>query len=216
MEKKRLEWQSLGHLLEQSTNANPDKTLFIYEGDRMSYFKVNRYVNRVANVLKELGVEKSGNVSVMLPNGFDFPVTWLALAKLGAVMVPTNTSYKEHDLEYILSDSEVSCMVIHNDYLSVLENIKEKVPLLRDIIVVGGIKEGYHSFEAMTERVSEDFTIDNVNENDLLNIQYTSGTTGFPKGCMLTHRFWMLMAQLIVEDVEAAGTGSPDDVLLTA
>lgn len=211
-----MRWQSLGHLLEQSTTADPDKTFLIYEGDRMSYSEVNRYVNRVANVLKERGVEKGVNVSVMLPNGFDFPVTWLALAKLGAVMVPTNTSYKEHDLKYILSDSEAHFMVIHKDNLSVLENIRETLPLLREIILMGGRKEGYLNVEAVSDQASEDFTIEKVDENDLLNIQYTSGTTGFPKGCMLTHRFWMLMAQLIVEDIEAAGTGSPDDVLLTA
>ena len=217
IEKKQLRWQSLGHVLEQAALADPEKRLFIYEGDDLSYSQVNRRVNRTANALKALGVGKGSHVSVMLPNGFEFPIVWLALAKLGAVMVPTNTTYRERDLEYILSDAEASTIVLHCDYVAMLENIRPKLPLLQEIVLVGGVgKEGYHSYESMTGEASEDFIIENVNENDLLNIQYTSGTTGFPKGCMLTHRFWLLMAQLIVEEVDEAGTGTPEDVLLTA
>jgi acyl-coenzyme A synthetase/AMP-(fatty) acid ligase len=63
-------------------NKNKDKTLFIYEGHRLSYASVDKRVNRTANALKKLGTSKNDRIAVMLPNGFEFPVVWLAIAKL--------------------------------------------------------------------------------------------------------------------------------------
>ena len=84
------------------------------------------------------------------------------------------------------------------------------------MLVLGDGQSSYHDFSALVAAESDEFLIEDVDENDLLNIQYTSGTTGFPKGCMLTHRFWLLFAQLIAEDVEASGEDASDAVLLTA
>lgn len=208
----QLRWPSIGHLLEQAAIRHQDKTLFVYGGKRLSFGEVNRRVNRAANALKSLGVAKGDRVSVMLPNGFDFPITWLAIGKLGAVMVPTNVTYQEHDLEYILTDSEASAMVIHQDYLPVLEKVRGKVPGLREVAVLGEAPSGYHSYTAATDAASDAFTIEDVGENDLVNIQYTSGTTGFPKGCMLTHRYWLLFAEIVPDYLKI----HPDDVTLTA
>jgi carnitine-CoA ligase len=203
---------SVGHLLEAAAQKHQDKTLFIYEGQKLSYAEVDRRVNRVANALRSIGISKGDKVSVMLPNGFEFPITWLALAKLGAVMVPTNINYKEHDLAYILSDSDASAIVIHQAFLQLLESIRPKLPLLNKVIVLGDAPGGYYSYDELTESASDKFTIENVGENDLLNIQYTSGTTGFPKGCMLTHRYWLLIGITASEQYQAV----PEDVDLTA
>ena len=139
----KLSWPSIGHLLEEAADNNNNKSLFIHEGEHLSYSEVNSRVNRLANALKGLGVEKGDRVSVMLPNGFEFPIAWLAIGKLGAVMVPTNITYKEHDLEYILNDSEASVMLLHKDYLPLLEKVREKVPALREVIVFGKDGGGY-------------------------------------------------------------------------
>jgi len=208
----QLKWPSVGHLLQQAAQEHQDKTLFIYESQKLSYAEVDNRTNRVANALKHLGVGKGDKVSVMLPNGFEFPITWLAIAKLGAVIVPTNINYQERDLEYILSDSEASCMVIHSDYLSVLEKVSAKLPALKNVVVSGATPAGCHCLEAISDTASDVFEIKGVNENDLLNIQYTSGTTGFPKGCMLTHHCWLLASYWISKylDLKAA------DIDLTA
>ncbi|MFC2163592.1 AMP-binding protein [Acidobacteriota bacterium] len=212
MKKLDLSWPSVGHLLEQTSQNFKDKTLFIFEGKTLSFAEVNSKVNRTANALKTVGVAKGDRVSVMLPNGLEFPITWLACAKLGAVMVPTNINYREHDLEYILSDSEATTIVIHQDYLPVLDKINAKLPLLKNIIVLGEPPSGYLSYNEITERATDNFEITTVTENDLLNIQYTSGTTGFPKGCMLTHRYWIILSAI---PVELYGI-TPDSVNLTA
>ena len=207
-----LKWRSIGHLLEESADLYCEETLFIYEGEKVSFGEVNRRVNRTANVLKSLGVRKGDRVSVMLPNGFDFPISWLAIAKLGSVMVPTNITYKKHDLEYILTDSEASFMIIHQEYLPLLESIRPKVPGLREVLAVGKTSCGYPGYHDITGMSSEEFTIEDVGENDLVNLQYTSGTTGFPKGCMLTHRYWLLFAQIATDYINIG----PGDVDLTA
>jgi crotonobetaine/carnitine-CoA ligase len=212
MKKWDLKWPSVGHLLSQSARKFNSKTLFIFEGKKLTYEEVNARVNQMANALEELGVDKNDKVSVMLPNGFEFPITWLACAKLGAVTVPTNINYREHDLEYILSDSEASTIVIHQDCLPVLEEVKPKLPLLKNVIVLGEAPQGYHGYKKIVERASGEFEIREVEEGDLLNIQYTSGTTGFPKGCMLTHRYWLVLS---TNPVHLYGIG-PDDVNLTA
>jgi len=212
MRKIQLKWPSVGHLLQEAAQEQQDKTLFIYESQKLSYAEVDSRTNRVANALKNLGVGKGDKVSVMLPNGFEFPISWLALAKLGAVMVPTNINYKEHDLAYILSDSDASAIIIHRDYLALLESIRAKIPLLKKIVVLGDAPSDYYSFDEITASASDKFTIKDVGEKDLLNIQYTSGTTGFPKGCMLTHRYWLLIGITASEQYQAL----PDDVDLTA
>jgi len=212
MKKSDLKWPSVGHLLEQTAREFKDKTLFIYEGEKLTFDEVNGNVNQTANALRGLDVAKNDKVSIMLPNGFEFPITWLACAKLGAVVVPTNINYKEHDLEYILSDSEATTMVIHQDYVPVLEAVKPKLPLLKNVIVSGDAPTGYYSYKEIMERVSDEFEIREVEKNDLLNIQYTSGTTGFPKGCMLTHHYWLTLSANPVKLYDFA----PGDVNLTA
>ncbi len=212
MDKIDLKWQSIGHLLEEAAQKHGDKTLFFYEDEKLSFTEVNRRVNRVANVLKELGVTKGDHVSIMLPNGFEFPITWLALAKLGAVLVPTNIYYNDHDLVYILTNSEACIIVIHSDYLPQFEKVKDHVPGIRHVVVLGSVPEGYHDYQKLTKNSSDEFTIKNITENDLINIQYTSGTTGFPKGCMLTHRYWMIIGVLATGFFQA----DTDDVNLTA
>ena len=212
MKKIKLRWPSVGHLLQEAAQEHQDKTLFIYESQKLSYAEVDMRTNRLANALKNLGVGKGDKVSVMLPNGVEFPITWLAIAKLGAVMVPTNINYKEHDLAYILSDSDASAIILHRDYLALLESVRSQLPLLNKIIVLGDTPAKYDSFAEITASASDQFTIKDVGENDLLNIQYTSGTTGFPKGCMLTHRYWLLIGITASKQYKAL----PDDVDLTA
>lgn len=170
-----LAWQSLGHLLEDITATHADATLFIYEGDAMTYAAFNQRVNQLANSLTELGIGKGVRVSIMLPNGFEFPTAWFALAKLGAVMVPTNIHYAERDLHYVLSDSEAKAIVIHQDYLKTLLSIEEALPDLQHVVVLDGIDElpytpddvQFHDYQTLIEHASDTFVIQDVQQSDL-------------------------------------------------
>jgi acyl-CoA synthetase (AMP-forming)/AMP-acid ligase II len=212
MSDKSTPWMSIGHLLEDAAARQPDDVLFIFGDERTTFGEVNRRANQLANALRGLGIAKGDRVAVMLPNGIDFPVCWLAIAKLGAVMVPTNTAYQEHDLRYVLSDSGAACIILHGDYAPRLRPLRAALPDLRHVVVLGDAAADEHSYEALTQDASDSFTIANVSHNDLLNIQYTSGTTGFPKGCMLTHDYWLLLGGMAAQFMHV----QPGDVDLTA
>jgi len=212
METTDVPWNSLGHLVEKASLENGNKPFLIFEGKRLGYADANRRINRIAHTLRKFGAKKGDRISVMLPNGFDFPLIWLAIAKFGAVMVPTNINYKEHDLRYILNDSEASLMVIHNEYVPLLEKIRSDIKGLKQVLVTDCKSSAYTSFTDEVESASEEFHIEDVDQEDLVNIQYTSGTTGFPRGCMLTHEYWMLLGK----DMYDMFKPQPNDVDLTA
>ncbi|MBI5354065.1 MAG: AMP-binding protein [Chloroflexi bacterium] len=213
MEKVHLSWQSIGHLLEESVSRFGSKTLFTHGGKSLSFYETNRRVNQLANALIGLDVNKGNRVAVMLPNCFEFPISWLAIAKLGAVMVPVNINYRAHDLQYVLSDSGASTILIHVDYLPLLKSVLATLPEIKRVIVLGGTLSDseFYDYESLLTSASSDYFVGDIQQTDLLNIQYSSGTTGFPKGCMLTHSYWMLLGKVAHDYIQVV----PEDVDLT-
>ncbi|QAA94632.1 class I adenylate-forming enzyme family protein [Pollutimonas thiosulfatoxidans] len=191
--------KNIGSLLESMARAHGDKlALHFFESDSapLTYGDVLLQVNRLANGLKSKGITKGSHVAVMLPNIVQFPITWLALARLGAVMVPINIAYTGRELKYVVDDSRAQCLIIHDDCLAAWRDIgKGQSALLgaSKIFVVDSSDSGYASWNSLLEGQDAAFEPESqVEQDDLMNIQYTSGTTGFPKGCMLTHRYWLI------------------------
>lgn len=208
----QLGWPSLGALLDDAAGAAPDQPLLIYEGASMTFRQLRDRVNRLANVLISLGVRHGDRVSVMLPNGFDFPSAWLAIARIGAVMVPTNIGYQAHDLSYVLRDSGAVALLIDSTCLPVLEAVRPGLPDLRHVLAAGERVAGYDYLDDRIAAASPEPPAVEAGPDDLANIQYTSGTTGFPKGCMLTHRYWLTLAHVATHYYQFV----PQDVFLTA
>ncbi|WP_342641361.1 class I adenylate-forming enzyme family protein [Rhodoligotrophos ferricapiens] len=197
---------NLGAFLDNLVEEVPDSVALhlIESGEALTYAELRARVNQVANGLRHLGVRKGAHIGVMLPNIKEFPIAWLAIAKVGAVMVPINIRYTSRELHYVLDDSEADYLIILADLLPLFEEVANTLPRLprNNVIVCGASQEGYGKWDHLTE-FGEQFTAEEpVGPNDLLNIQYTSGTTGFPKGCMLSHDYW-----LIVSKVNAARDG---------
>ncbi|MFN8433401.1 MAG: AMP-binding protein [Anaerolineales bacterium] len=193
-----MEWKSLGHLVESAAERFGEKPLFIFEDKPLSFAEVNRLANKTANALRSVGVTKGERVAVMLPNGVDFPIVWFALAKLGAVIVPVNINYHDHDLNYTLDDSQARFFVVHENYLEQWERVRAHLPSVKEMLLVteSGSKSDWRR---LVNESSDSFEIVNVTDGDLINIQYTSGTTGFPKGCMLTHKYWMMLGKVAAD-----------------
>ena len=193
-----MEWKSLGHLVESTAERFGEKPLFIFEGKPLSFAEVNRRVNKTANALTSLGVTNGERVAVMLPNGVDFPIVWFALAKVGAIIVPVNINYHDHDLTYTLDDSQVGYFVVHKNYLEQWERVRAHLPLVKETLLV--TESGSTSdWMRLVDESSDSFEISNVTGEDLLNIQYTSGTTGFPKGCMLQQKYWIQIGEIAAD-----------------
>lgn len=204
MKKLVVNYRNLGDLLEQSAAAYGDRPLFFFPDDNLeiSYDEFNRNVNQAANMMRELGINRGDRVSVMLNNIVEFPIAWLAIARMGSVMVPVNNSYQSTDLKYVLNDSGARLIIIHHDYLPILEKIRSECPALKQVIVVGGeAPPDSVDFAAEMNIASDSFEGPEVDMDDLINIQYTSGTTGFPKGCMLTHKYWLQLGQAAADYV---------------
>ncbi len=176
---------------------------FIDSGDPgLTFSELRAAVMRVASAYSRIGIGEGAHVAVMIPNRVEFPLTWLALACLGAVMVPTNVSYTSGELDYVCNDARVSYLVIDASLLPVFEGMQDRPAALADsnVIVVGdGDGDGderYRRYEEIVAAADPGFEPPTEPGPDaLLNIQYTSGTTGFPKGCMQTQRYWIVLGR---------------------
>jgi crotonobetaine/carnitine-CoA ligase len=193
---------NVGALLDQAAAEAADQLAwnFFESGERETYASLRDRTTALARGLVERGIRKGTHVAVMLPNIAAFPLSWLALARLGAVMVPVNIDYRERELAYILKDSETDWIVIHQSLLPILEGCRAAggmTPPHSRTIVVGDPAAGTISFDDIAQPADAPFLPpEPVGQDDLLNIQYTSGTTGFPKGCKLSQRYWLVAGKV--------------------
>ncbi|MCC6468300.1 MAG: AMP-binding protein [Alphaproteobacteria bacterium] len=192
---------NIGALLDAAADEVPERQAlnFFESGEALTYAGLRAQVNRLANGLARAGVRRGSHVGVMLPNIAALPVTWLALGRLGAVMVPMNIAYTAREMTYVIEDGEVDQLVIHEDCLPTLAGLSPLPARLKPecIFVVGAGDGGFRRWDRLIEGERSDFTpMAAVGLDDLLNIQYTSGTTGFPKGCMLPHRYWLTIGRV--------------------
>ncbi|MGY4430756.1 acyl-CoA synthetase (AMP-forming)/AMP-acid ligase II [Bradyrhizobium sp. F1.13.1] len=166
-------------------------------GERATYMEMDKSSNKYAHALRAFGVRKGDRIGVMLPNCIEYPILWFALAKLGAVMVPINMRYTPREIEYVLSDTQAKFAVVDQDVWSVFSSMEPwPQDLAKERIVLAGQPPGgtLSTIAELLKGVDDAMVEEDVGPDDLLNIQYTSGTTGFPKGCMLTHDYWGLFS----------------------
>jgi len=187
---------NVGALLDQAVARYGERPFWVSvdDGETLSYRQFAQRVERCAAALADFGVGRGTHVAVMLPNIPAFAITWIALARLAAVMVPVNTRFTSRELEYVLAQSDAEVLVIDREYLENLDGAALAVPRHRTI-VHGGSPPGFpHDWDALVDAAPPGRATDGrVDTDDLLTIQYTSGSTGFPKGCMLTHRYWTII-----------------------
>lgn len=176
--------ENLGALLEARAREHPDRCawFFVEGGQEYTFGEVGVNVNRAANALRAVGVEKGSHIAVMSPNCGVFLIAWLAIARIGAVIVPVNTRYTSRELKYIIDDGDVDYLIIWCDLLHVFEGIRGTVIGLSGeaVMVVGNYCDNYPHLDDMIARASPNFDpAERVHLDDLVSIQYTSGTSGF-------------------------------------
>lgn len=170
---------------------------YFQQGVKLTYRDLHVRSNRIAANLLALGYRKGAHLAVMLPNGPVSVLVWFAIAKIGAVIVPVNTAYGGRELDYLLNQSDAQGLIIGEQYLGALGEMNARPDLLDDAhvhpvtvadglgaLAAGGDLDAFDPGYAITA-------------HDLMNLQYTSGTTGSPKGCMLTQEYWLLLSQSI-------------------
>ena len=154
---------------------------YFLDGVQLTYAELHRRSNRVAANLLARGYRKGAHIAVMLPNGPASSILWFAVMKIGAVIVPVNTAYGAKELDFMLNQSDSQAIIISADYLPALESMSSRPDLLADPMVVVAGDLGALEVGGPLEEFDPGYPVAGT---DLANLQYTSGTTGFPKGCM--------------------------------
>ena len=205
---------TLGELLEKWASETPDHEFIVYPDRnlRFTYSQFNDRVDKLAKGLISIGVKKDDKVGVWATNVPDWSTFMFATAKIGAVMVTVNTSYKSSELEYIIKDADLHTLCIidgyrDSDYVNMIfdlvpelktcvrgELVSNTFPQLKNIIFIGPQKHkgmyNTHELILLGSYLADDELNNRKNTiscHDVVNMQYTSGTTGFQKGVMLSH-----------------------------
>ncbi|MGO9021635.1 MAG: long-chain-fatty-acid--CoA ligase [Syntrophobacteraceae bacterium] len=178
---------NIGHYLALNARRHPDKLALTYGDRTYTYDGFNRTVNRMANGLRELGIQKGEKVALMMANTDVFPVCYFALAKIGAVIVPVNFRLLAGEVNYILKQSESVAVITDDIFDQIIQEAKKDVPLVRHVITAPAAKvDGHLSFDEVLSAYEGEPEITIFPEDDL-HILYTSGTTGRPKGALFDH-----------------------------
>jgi long-chain acyl-CoA synthetase len=203
---------NLAEYLENSAQNHPDKVAVRYASRQLTFKELNAQSNRLANGLGDLGLAAGDRCVMMMPNSLHSFTVHYALAKLGAVVVPVNFLYRAHELEHILTDSKPKAFIGADPYLEEISKVMAKIgggPSIRLALGISGRPDFQDLEKAYLPR--ETFSTHATSDNDTLDILYTSGTTGVPKGVMLTHFNLARNAKILAE---MRGHIEPDTVVI--
>jgi len=190
---------TLGQMIDRDAVAFPDRDAVIFGEHRWTYRELHEKVSQFACGLVKLGVKKDDKVGLWMHNFPEWIVAWFAIPKIGAVVVPMDTWYKPAEAEYILGHSDSVAVITSErfgnvDFIKIIEEIRQKIPNLKHVIARGSNTGSAMKFEDVLDlgkdwRNDAEFQrrITEPKPDEVTFILYTSGTTGKPKGAMLTH-----------------------------
>ncbi len=183
---------NLASYLENAALAHPDKRALIFEEQgQWTFREVNEISNQVANGMRDLGLKKGDRVILFLPNCAEFFFLYFGIVKMGGVINPLNVMLKQRELEYIIRDSTPKVVIVAKEVMGEPLKILSQPDVHVDkLIVIGDKGEAADAlrYEEWISNYPTGFDPIPTDENDLAAILYTSGTTGVPKGVMLTHK----------------------------
>ena len=188
--------ETIGAALRRVAAAHGEREALVarHQGIRLSYAELDAETDRLARALLALGVEQGDRIGIWAPNCAEWVLTQFATARIGAVLVNVNPAYRTTELRYALGQSGCRALIAarafkSSDYVAMVEEVRPELPALTDVVWLGGAewdallaRAGEAAAGALAAREAA------LAPGDPINIQYTSGTTGAPKGATLSHR----------------------------
>lgn len=202
--------ETIGENFERIARAHPDVDALVdVSGDRRwTYRELDAEIDRVARGLMSLGIAAGDRVGIWAPNCAEWVLVQYATAKIGAILVNINPAYRTHELAYALNQSGIRTLICatafkSSDYVAMASQVRPDAPGLRDVVFIG--TSDWTELMAGAERVTEAALrarMSQLSNADPINIQYTSGTTGYPKGATLSHRNVLNNGFFVAESIQ--------------
>ncbi|MGJ9383133.1 class I adenylate-forming enzyme family protein [Salipaludibacillus sp. CF4.18] len=216
---RELGYLSISQLLESAVENGPEREVLFDGISRMSYKDLWEKSISLSSTLQRKGIKKGDKIAVCLPNWNEFVVIYMAISHLGAIIVPFNTRYRTEEVEYILRNSEARVAFFTKEFSGITHakqfiHAEQTIKSLEMLITVRYEYEGLLNYEDLVE-AGKDSTFNPVvikPEEDVFSILYTSGSTGAPKGAMLTHSNVVKTGVISAEEMKC----TPADVFLVA
>jgi acyl-CoA synthetase (AMP-forming)/AMP-acid ligase II len=201
----------LADILMRNVRNNPHKRAIVCRETQtfLTYGEFNSRVNSLLNGLHDLGVKKGDRVAVLYHNCHRYAELFFALMKGGMVLVPIDFRLKDREISFLINNSQATVVVVGNDYLGVLPSPAD-IPTVRSVICIGEAPQGMEDYEYLISSHPPQEPQVAVEENDLATLYHTSGTTGVPKGVMMTHKNLISIAT----NTLIAFRVTPDDITL--
>ncbi len=192
----------LGELIARNARKFPDKEAVIFGDTRLTYREFGARINRLAHAFMDMGIGRGEKVAILSFNCNQYLECYFALGKIGAVAVPLNFRLHPDELKFITNNADALAMVVGEQFVEIARGLKQDLPKVRRYIsLTPEPVEGMLHFESMLRQYPDEEPLVPVEEDDPAFIMYTAGTTGRPKGAVLTHKNQVMMWALAVMEV---------------
>lgn len=177
-------------MLKRATHKTPRAEAYVYEEERVTFEEIDVRASKLAAWFQGKGIKKEEKIGFMLKNSMAFPEVAFGAALSGGVGVPINFRLGSSEVEYIVNNSDAKILIIDNEYIELIQYIRGNLKKVETIVVVGTnqVPDDFMSYESIFESEFSYKPIENLIDDDPCYIVYTSGTTGRPKGAVLTHK----------------------------
>jgi len=195
----------IGELMARNARKFPDREAMVYGSTRLTYKQFNARINRLAHAFMDLGLKKGSKVAILSFNNNQFMEAYFAVGKIGAVAAPLNFRLHPEELTYIVHHSDAEAFIVGEAFIDTARAIQKDLPKVKHYVSISEKPvDGMLHFETWIAKYPDTEPLVLVDDDDPLFIMYTAGTTGRPKGAVLTHKnemvMWMIAASYVMSE----------------